>query len=98
MILQHVLSLVNAGYTKAEITAMEETKQEETKQETKQEETKQETKQEETKQETKQEETKSEKFDYAKLAQAIVKAQKEDAFHTDHSGGVPKQTDLGQFF
>ena len=89
MILQHVLSLVNAGYTKAAITAMEETKQEETKQETKQE---------ETKQETKQEETKSEKFDYAKLAQAIVKAQKEDAFHTDHSGGVPKQTDLGQFF
>ena len=89
MILQHVLSLVNAGYTKAEIAAMEETKQEETKQETKQE---------ETKQETKQEETKSEKFDYAKLAQAIVKAQKEDAFHTDHSGGVPKQTDLGQFF
>ena len=80
MILQHVLSLVNAGYTKAEIAAMEETKQEETKQE------------------TKQEETKSEKFDYAKLAQAIVKAQKEDAFHTDHSGGVPKQTDLGQFF
>lgn len=101
MVLQHVMALVNAGYTKAEIEAMtnEETPNEET---PKEETPKEETPKEEAKPMTDKaqlEATASEGFtiDYDKLSQSMLKAFQSANIRQSQQPTAEK-TDLSKFF
>lgn len=89
MKIDEILKLVNAGYTKDEITAFDDTKDQKTDE-------KKEQKTDEKKDEKKEQKTDN-SFDYAKFAAALVKAQ-QIANGKTNFGGANDKTDISTFF
>lgn len=93
MKLDEILKLVNAGYSKDEITALDTAKEQKPDQKTEQ---KPEQKPEQ-KTEQKPEQKSGTSFDYDKFATALVKAQ-QLANGKQNFGGTPSNTDISKFF
>lgn len=89
MKIDEILKLVNAGYSKDEITAFDDTKDQKTDE-------KKEPKTDE-KKEQKTDEKKDNSFDYDKFAAALVKAQQLANGKTNF-GGSNDKTDISKFF
>lgn len=89
MKIDEILKLVNAGYSKEEITAFDDTKDPKTDE-------KKEQKTDE-KKEQKTDEKKDNSFDYDKFASALVKAQQLANGKTNY-GGSNDKTDISKFF
>ena len=89
MKIDEILKLVNAGYSKDEITAFDDTKDQKTDE-------KKEQKTDE-KKEQKTDEKKDNSFDYDKFAAALVKAQQLANGKTNY-GGANDKTDISKFF
>lgn len=89
MKIDEILKLVNAGYSKDEITALDDTKDQKTDE-------KKEQKTDEKKDEKKDQKTDN-SFDYDKFAAALVKAQ-QIANGKTNFGGANDKTDISKFF
>lgn len=89
MKLDEILKLVNAGYSKDEITALDTAKEQKPEQKEEQ--------KEEQKTEQKPKQKSDTSFDYDKFASALVKAQ-QLANGKQNFGGTPSNTDISKFF